>query len=62
MIIQTACGLEDIVFGKAVSGRDKTLADVSNLVGFFINTVLVSVKIEKNFVDRNDDFFEIGGG
>ena len=48
MVIQTVCRLDDVVFGKVVSGRDKTSIDVSNLTGLFINTIPVRVKVEKN--------------
>ncbi|SFW51679.1 non-ribosomal peptide synthetase [Selenomonas ruminantium] len=48
MVLQTVCRLDDVVFGKVVSGRDNTSADVSDLVGLFINTVPVRLKAGKN--------------
>lgn len=48
LTLQTACRLDDVVFGKVVSGRDKTSADVSELVGLFLNTVPLRVKTEKD--------------
>ena len=48
MVLQTVCRLDDVVFAKVVSGRDKTSADVSNLVGLFINSIPVRVKTDKN--------------
>lgn len=47
LTLQTACRLDDVVFGKVVSGRDKTSADVSELVGLFLNTVPLRVKTEQ---------------
>ena len=46
--MQTACRLDDVVFAKVVSGRDKTAVDVSALVGLFINSVPVRVKTGKD--------------
>ena len=48
MVMQTACRLDDVVFAKVVSGRDKTAVDVSALVGLFINSVPVRVKTGKD--------------
>ncbi len=48
MALQTACRMDDVVFGKVVSGRDNTSVEVSELVGLFINTVPVRVKTEKD--------------
>ncbi|MBR6012373.1 MAG: amino acid adenylation domain-containing protein [Selenomonadaceae bacterium] len=47
-VLQTFCRMEDIVFAKVVSGRDKNSFDVSNMVGLFINSIPVRVKTEKN--------------
>ena len=47
MVLQTVCRLDDVVFAKVVSGRDNTSADVSELVGLFINSVPVRVKTDK---------------
>ena len=38
----------DAVFGKVVSGRDKTSKDVGNLFGLFINSIPVRVKVGKD--------------
>lgn len=53
MVLQTYCRTEDVVFAKVVSGRDNTGLDVSNLVGLFINSVPVRVKVGEETTTRN---------
>lgn len=41
------CHSEDVVFGKIVSGRNAPIDGIDQMVGLFINTVPVRVRIEK---------------
>jgi non-ribosomal peptide synthetase component F len=43
-----------VVFGAVVSGRPPEIEAIENMVGLFINTIPVRVKIE-----RSDDFLEL---
>ena len=52
MVLQTYSRTEDAVFAKVVSGRDNSSLDVSNLVGLFINSVPVRVKIAQETTPR----------
>ncbi|HEY9803800.1 MAG TPA: amino acid adenylation domain-containing protein [Leptolyngbyaceae cyanobacterium] len=45
MLLSRYSGEDDIVFGGVVSGRPATLAGVESMVGVFINTLPVRVKI-----------------
>lgn len=53
IMIQKCNNLNDVVFGKVVSGRNLDLPDLEEMVGLFINTIPVRVKREKgdHFVD-----------
>jgi amino acid adenylation domain-containing protein/non-ribosomal peptide synthase protein (TIGR01720 family) len=44
--------VEDVVFGKVVSGRDNAAEDVSDLAGIFINTVPVRVSTNADMTVR----------
>ena len=44
-LLSRYCGTEDIVFGVTVSGRPSELPDVEKIVGLFINTIPIRVKI-----------------
>ena len=44
--------VEDVVFGKVVSGRDNAEEDVSDLAGIFINTVPVRISTDANTTVR----------
>ena len=52
LVLQTYSRTDDSVFAKVVSGRDNTSVDVNNLVGLFINSVPVRVKIEPDTTTR----------
>ena len=52
LTLQVYSRTDDSVFGKVVSGRDNTEQDVSDLVGAFINTVPVRVKLGKDSTAR----------
>ncbi len=55
-MVETALGVllarynnvEDVVYGKIVSGRDVELREIDRMVGLFINTIPVRVQCEKN--------------
>ncbi|MBQ9616106.1 MAG: AMP-binding protein, partial [Selenomonadaceae bacterium] len=47
LILSVCSRAEDVVFAKVVSGRDHTETDVNDLVGLFINSVPVRLKLEK---------------
>ena len=40
-------GIEDVVFGKVVSGRNAHIPGIEQMVGIFINTIPVRLRIEK---------------
>ena len=44
--------VEDVVFGKVVSGRDNSTEDVSDLAGIFINTIPVRVTTSDSITVR----------
>lgn len=46
-ILSSYSGEEDVVFGATVSGRNPSLKGVENMVGLFINTLPVRVKVDK---------------
>ncbi|GIG70508.1 non-ribosomal peptide synthetase [Phytomonospora endophytica] len=43
LILARACGTDDVVFGKVVSGRDAPIPGIDKTVGLFINTIPVRV-------------------
>jgi len=45
ILLSRYCGESDIVFGTTVSGRPVELTNVENMVGLFINTIPLRVKI-----------------
>lgn len=55
-MVETALGIllarynnvEDVVYGKIVSGRDVELTGIDSMVGLFINTIPVRVQCDKN--------------
>ena len=47
LTLGTAAGTEDVVYAKVVSGRDSTKIDTDRVVGLFINTVPVRLKISE---------------
>ncbi len=48
LLLQRYNHVNDAVFAKIVSGRDNTNEDVSDVIGIFINTVPVRIKIEND--------------
>src|SRR5262249_32189114 len=47
LLLSRYSGEEDVVFGATVSGRPANLAGVEQMLGLFINTLPVRVKIER---------------
>lgn len=47
IVLQAYNGIEDVVFGKVVSGRNANISNIDNTVGLFINTIPVRVTSEK---------------
>ena len=45
LLLSRYSGEQDIVFGVTVSGRPAELSSVENMVGLFINTLPVRVKV-----------------
>ena len=45
LVIATACGRDDVVFGTVMSGRLQGLTSAQNMLGSFINTLPVRVKL-----------------
>ncbi|MCL6457173.1 MAG: amino acid adenylation domain-containing protein, partial [Gorillibacterium sp.] len=48
IVLQRYNNVQDVVFGKVVSGRNAKLKDIDRIIGLFINTIPVRVKIEEN--------------
>jgi len=48
LLLGSYCNETDIVFGVTVSGRPANLSGVEDILGLFINTIPLRVKIEKN--------------
>lgn len=48
IMLQKYNSVEDVVFGKVVSGRNVELEGIEEMVGLFINTIPVRVKSEDN--------------
>lgn len=46
LLLQRLTGCDDVVFGVTVSGRPAELQDVENVVGLFINTVPLRVRVD----------------
>jgi surfactin family lipopeptide synthetase C len=46
LLLNYYSGQQDVLFGSTVSGRPSTLPDVEKMVGMFINTLPVRVKID----------------
>ncbi|MBD2418345.1 AMP-binding protein, partial [Anabaena cylindrica FACHB-243] len=46
LLLKKYSGQEDVVFGATVSGRPSTLENVESMVGLFINTLPMRVKID----------------
>lgn len=47
-LLSTYSGEEEVLFGATVSGRNPSLRNVENMVGLFINTLPVRVKVDKS--------------
>ncbi len=45
LVLGRYSGADDVVFGATVSGRPAQVADIENMVGLFINTVPVRIRI-----------------
>ena len=52
MTLSTFSRTKDVVFGKVVSGRDNTKTETGDVVGLFINTVPVRVRIKEESTGR----------
>lgn len=48
VLLQRYCFLDDVVYGKVVSGRNAKLKGIDRIVGLFINTIPARVKCEKD--------------
>ncbi len=48
MVLSTCSRQNDVVFAKVVSGRDNTRVNTEDLVGLFINSVPLRIRIDKN--------------
>ena len=46
-------GTEDVVFGSVVSGRPAEIRGIENMVGLFINTIPVHIKVNKEDTPRS---------
>ncbi|WP_375191170.1 amino acid adenylation domain-containing protein [Chryseobacterium sp.] len=46
-------GTEDVVFGAVVSGRPPEIEGIENMVGLFINTIPVHIKVSKEDTPRS---------
>ncbi|WOO36403.1 amino acid adenylation domain-containing protein [Anaerocolumna sp. AGMB13020] len=44
LVLQKYCFLEDVVFGKVVSGREAPIPNIESIAGIFINTVPQRIK------------------
>lgn len=47
LLLARTTGLDDVIFGTAVSGRPADIADVDGIVGVFINTIPQRVRIDE---------------
>src|SRR6185295_1421000 len=45
LLLSRYSGLDDVVFGVAVSGRPATLAGSESMIGMFINTLPIRVRL-----------------
>jgi amino acid adenylation domain-containing protein len=50
LLLSRYSGSDDVVFGGVVSGRPAELADVETMVGMFINTLAVRVRVRPDMV------------
>ena len=50
LLLSRYSGSDDVVFGGVVSGRPAELADVETMVGMFINTLAVRVRVSPDMV------------
>lgn len=50
ILLSKYSGLEDVVFGVTVSGRPADLPGVEDMIGLFINTIPVRIKVPQNLV------------
>ncbi|MBG9594565.1 thioester reductase, partial [Lysinibacillus sphaericus] len=48
IMLQAYTGNQDVVFGKVVSGRNANILGIEDMVGLFINTIPVRVKVEND--------------
>ncbi len=48
LVLNNYVSQDDIMFGVTVSGRSADLEGIQNIVGLFINTIPIRVKVEKN--------------
>lgn len=48
IVLQHFAGVDDVVFGKLVSGRNIQISGIERIVGMLMNTIPVRVKTEKN--------------
>merc|ERR1712098_142641 len=46
LLLSRYCGHKDIVIGATVLGRSPDLSDADDMVGMFVNTLPVRIKIE----------------
>lgn len=48
ILIAQYCNLDDVVFGKVVSGREVPFQDIDHMVGIFINTIPQRIQINSD--------------
>jgi len=46
ILLQKYCDCDDVIFGTTVSGRSAPIAGIEDMVGLFINTIPLRIKIE----------------
>jgi non-ribosomal peptide synthetase component F len=46
LLLSRYCGERDVVYGTVVSGRSASIANIESMVGLFINTLPVRVRVE----------------
>ncbi|PPT34605.1 hypothetical protein XarjCFBP7653_19930 [Xanthomonas arboricola] len=55
LVLKAYCGTADVVFGAVVSGRPEAVDNVDRMVGQFINTIPVRVRLDRGAVGAQLD-------
>ena len=48
LVLGAAAGCDEVLFGATVAGRPATLPDVDTMVGLFINTIPIRIRIDRH--------------